>query len=700
MLTGDNFSDWKESILLSLGCSELDLALREDAPPALTESSTPAENLKHERANRYTSSEVADFAEAAMPPNYGWKKSAFGIAPDFGAIFMSNRSTIDECFKRNLFGLPHAFAEFVKEVKAGMILFLFDAYHSTGKKFPAQVRFSVIWNCRPLSERDFRDAIRENYFAAWKFNIGLSKDQVQRLLYLFQSTMVRVQKSMRKKNVKKMDSNASAKVYNSIDSTEDSLVESQATKPVDLPQTLNERTSRFQHPFTTGTSNLFTSLHEYITHSSDAIATSCFSGCQQVQLERESEHIVVSSYTTSSGLGDYIPLSSPDKFEPRETGQASGLERESEHIVVSSYTTSSGLGDYIPLSSPDQFEPRETGQAFSEATFDGKKDSSFAEACISPMSFGVRDSTQPSSVFNADRGQCDESSPVHQSDNYPRVKGLYSDIPNQKGTVFSRLNLELKASIEKNEDNSEVTESVHEIMKKLQQSHKKWEKATRKTKSVIHSTLKNRPSVFSRLGSASKDIRRKDVNTQLENRAAERCSSKKTKRGYEVSIKHYGDAKKWNTWTRETGGKDHADGAMGSSENRQKKRRLVSLVIRDELDVNSEISNRWCPELQMQPQESSVGKERGGSCEGSTKSDKSCDNEIGFSPKDIVLSVTYPTTSDGKGEEQGRGLTNMDLMLGIVNGSITNCFDEVGPKPLKTYQRRDRVCNTEPVFSS
>lgn len=44
--------------------------------------------------------------------------------------------------------------------------------------FPVQVRFSVIWNCHPLSERDFRDAIRENYFAAWKFNIGLSKDQV------------------------------------------------------------------------------------------------------------------------------------------------------------------------------------------------------------------------------------------------------------------------------------------------------------------------------------------------------------------------------------------------------------------------------------------------------------------------------------------------------------------------------------------
>lgn len=135
---------------------------------------------------------------------------------------------------------------------------------------------------------------------------------------------------------------------------------------------------------------------------------------------------------------------------------------------------------------------------------------------------------------------------------------------------------------------------------------------------------------------------------------------------------------------------------MGVSKNRQKKRRLVSLVIRDELDVNSEISDRWCLEVQMQPQESSVGKEKRGSCEGSTKSAKNGDNEIGFSPKDIVLSIIYPTTSYGK----GRGLTNMDSMLGMEDGSITNCFDEVGPKPLKTYQRHHGVGDTELVVSS
>ncbi|XP_028062734.1 B2 protein-like [Camellia sinensis] len=128
-------------------------------------------------------------------------KNASRKAPDVGAIFMSNRTTIEECFKRKLFGLPHAFLNFVKEVKAGMVLFLFEfkqrklygvfqavtdgsmnivpnAYRSTGKSFPAQVQFSVLWICRPLYEHDFCDAIQDNYYATTKFNFGLSNDQV------------------------------------------------------------------------------------------------------------------------------------------------------------------------------------------------------------------------------------------------------------------------------------------------------------------------------------------------------------------------------------------------------------------------------------------------------------------------------------------------------------------------------------------
>lgn len=48
MLTGENFSDWKEKVLLSLGCMDLDLALRMDEPLIPTESSTPDESTSCE----------------------------------------------------------------------------------------------------------------------------------------------------------------------------------------------------------------------------------------------------------------------------------------------------------------------------------------------------------------------------------------------------------------------------------------------------------------------------------------------------------------------------------------------------------------------------------------------------------------------------------------------------------------------------
>lgn len=51
---------------------------------------------------------------------------ASGNIPEFGAIFMSNIETKKECFKRKIFALPSSKAEFVKHIKAGMVLFLFE----------------------------------------------------------------------------------------------------------------------------------------------------------------------------------------------------------------------------------------------------------------------------------------------------------------------------------------------------------------------------------------------------------------------------------------------------------------------------------------------------------------------------------------------------------------------------------------------
>ncbi|GMN36887.1 hypothetical protein TIFTF001_042529, partial [Ficus carica] len=133
-----------------------------------------------------------------------------GDIPEFGAIFMSNLATMGECLEKQLFGLPSSNGDFVRRVRAGMLLFLFEyekrelhgvfqattdgamnivphAYSSSGKQFPAQVRFSTVWECEPLSEAEFSDAIWENYYERNKFLFGLSQDQVCRLLELFNS---------------------------------------------------------------------------------------------------------------------------------------------------------------------------------------------------------------------------------------------------------------------------------------------------------------------------------------------------------------------------------------------------------------------------------------------------------------------------------------------------------------------------------
>lgn len=149
---------------------------------------------------------------------------ASGEFPEYGAIFMSNSSTRKECLRRGIFGLPMFQAGFVKQVRAGMFLFLFefesrelhgvfqacsdgainiepDAFCSSGKQFPAQVKFTEKWRCRPLGEMEFRHAISDNYFTAKKFNFGLSKAQVLRLLKLF--SLKKVERSKPTRNIER-----------------------------------------------------------------------------------------------------------------------------------------------------------------------------------------------------------------------------------------------------------------------------------------------------------------------------------------------------------------------------------------------------------------------------------------------------------------------------------------------------------------
>ncbi|KAL0337689.1 UNVERIFIED_CONTAM: hypothetical protein Scaly_2044000 [Sesamum calycinum] len=48
MLNGSNFKSWKENLEIVLGMMDLDFALREDFPPALTDKSTSEQKREKE----------------------------------------------------------------------------------------------------------------------------------------------------------------------------------------------------------------------------------------------------------------------------------------------------------------------------------------------------------------------------------------------------------------------------------------------------------------------------------------------------------------------------------------------------------------------------------------------------------------------------------------------------------------------------
>lgn len=137
------------------------------------------------------------------------------------------------------------------------------------------------------------------------------------------------------------------------------------------------------------------------------------------------------------------------------------MHNRTEQVDVLSCGASLGVEDYIPLSSPESPEP-------------------------------LKD----------------------PSDNYPKVKVMYSDLQNKKASVFSRLNLVLKV-VEENKDSDtkakrtdilprlesvskgtaqeeqsklEVGKSMHEIMERLLQSRKTGQQILRKLKEMYLQT--------------------------------------------------------------------------------------------------------------------------------------------------------------------------------------------------------------------
>merc|ERR1711915_975302 len=132
-----------------------------------------------------------------------------GVKEDIqGLIFMCNSKTKEDCFRYRVFGLPKAHKELVEKVTNGMRLFLYDfnlrlmygiykaagkggyelepeAFKTSKKPFPAQVRFRIQKECLPLPEEKFKAAIKDNYYGKNKFKFQLNAEQVKKLSQLF-----------------------------------------------------------------------------------------------------------------------------------------------------------------------------------------------------------------------------------------------------------------------------------------------------------------------------------------------------------------------------------------------------------------------------------------------------------------------------------------------------------------------------------
>ena len=137
-----------------------------------------------------------------------------------GVIFGCTDETYDECIKEGVFGLPMGHLSYVRGIKPGTPLFLFNysrrelhgVFTAASKgqmnirphgwrggttektSFPAQVRVRPHKKAKPLKEHQFKKAIQQNYDCDGPlFQFELDGGQVKLLCRLFKSTVPRIQ---------------------------------------------------------------------------------------------------------------------------------------------------------------------------------------------------------------------------------------------------------------------------------------------------------------------------------------------------------------------------------------------------------------------------------------------------------------------------------------------------------------------------
>ncbi|XP_010276179.1 PREDICTED: uncharacterized protein LOC104610989 [Nelumbo nucifera] len=454
------------------------------------------------------------------------ENSVSGIVPEYGAIFMSNRATKKECFKQKLFGLPFNRADFVKQVKAGMLLFLFEyekrklygvfeacsdgsmniaphAFRSSGKPFSAQIHFTTIWKCNPLSEHEFRDAIKDNYYEAYKFNFGLSQDQVHKLLWLFNTKKIEVQRPRILSIGSKVNKSGLGRVtvtengrFVTTGSVENELNTVGGIEPVnstrfpDLhgPNLLSGCFNKHivdRNNYIVQTKHLSTlpsSMEQHSTSHGDAVQPVCTNyPCNPeappislFPLSRKKIRSYEDNLNATIDSDGYIPLPlSPCHYEHTSVAD----------FIKTSPMTLSGLEQYRGLSS---YEPSVTTMGLSREnmntpSFELNSDKDLTPTYVRDCGYhSTREaSTAPIPLPNDCQPRLLQKTALQSQtmdfyadiyDNHYHTS-IQSDTQNKRASVFSRLSVE--------------NTSVNELMETLHKNRKCWRKNARKIKQAI-----------------------------------------------------------------------------------------------------------------------------------------------------------------------------------------------------------------------
>ncbi|GAB2222850.1 hypothetical protein Drorol1_Dr00016979 [Drosera rotundifolia] len=616
-----------------------------------------------------------------LPSSYGC--NATGFFPQYGAIFMANTCTRKECFGRRLFGLPPSYADFVMKIKMGMILFLFDyqerklygvfealsdgtlnisskAYKSSGKQFPAQVLFLILWRCIPIPEAIFRYAIKDNYYAPYKFHFGLSKQQVWKLCCLFEKTRVASKQSTVNRMVYKRP----------IEDGPVHIPHDDANPCLDV-SIFQPNDPAHPEPQVSVMPGGMTLLSEDYTNAEPVCEDTAVKDASQDMAPCEPE--------------DFIPLPSPDPAEIDDIfpdGFADGWDLD----LFADCGLDAGNLDGIFDTSPFRFlfdeneslehgESVQQGESLKRGENLKQGESSEQRESLEEGEFledGESISKPDSQPLGSSKSEEQDYHTLTHSTSVPtsecQVKGLYSD-SEVRTSVFSRLkgagveswnlkrttcissdrtgtkssDLSSKASISsrlsypsratfRKDQRYTSGGAVSQIMERLEKNHRRWEMGGKKGKqesglqyNVVNSQGE-RASVFSRLnGRTTMEVRGKpkywaSLVKDLDNLQCKVGQALRPAGNHECNV--YGTEKTAGLVTEEEAESVCLRTGMQDSPKREEKRRRLDGQFSGIMSVDSSAPTRDCESSVLVPPENADAMETSGSCEGSSKSNR------------------------------------------------------------------------------